>query len=337
MKKVILALAFLWTISAKAQDVHFSNFNAQPLLLNPALSGLNGCDWRVGANFRTQWLGVSQGNTYRTASVFSDFALGKPTKYSNFAGMGLSFISDQAGDLNYNTNRIDFSLAYHLMLKSRARQSISFGLQGGFAHRGFNQSKALFEFDPISGEPVLSAVENFDASTRMYGDAALGVLYSASPRDNSNFYAGFALQHVNQPNISSFNINRDQSERLYMKFTFHGGALIPLSEQVSLMPSYLVLKQGPSYEINVSSYIKYKFSSIPAVKTAIYFGAMYRVLDAVILGARADIKGAQIHFSYDLNLSKLTSASRANGGPEIAVIYTGCFNRKNNDRYCPAF
>ncbi len=319
-----------------SQDIHFTNYNAQPLILNPALTGLNGCDWRVGANFKAQWLGVSQGNTYRTSSVYSDFALGKPTKFSNFGGVGISLFSDQAGDLNYNTNKVDISFAYHIMLNKRATSSLSVGLQGGFAHRGFDQSRALFAFDPITGEPILSSVETFDAQTRFYGDAGAGFLYSTSPKKNSNYFVGLALHHVNQANISSFNINRDQSERMYMKFTLHGGALVPLSDQLGFMPGFMFLKQGPTYEANLTALIKYKFSKIPSVKTAMYFGLAYRVEDAIALIARTDLKGFQIHFSYDLNLSKLTSASKANGGPEVALIYTGCFNRKNNDRYCPA-
>lgn len=323
-------------IAVFGQDIHFSNYNAQPLVLNPALTGLNGCDWRVGGNFKAQWLGVSEGNTYRTSSVFADFAMGKPTKFSNFGGVGISLYSDQAGDLNYNTNKVDISFAYHLMLNKRATSSLSFGLQAGFAHRGFDQSRALFDFDPITGEPILTSIENFDADTRFYGDASLGMLYSTSPTKKSNFFFGLALHHVNQPNISSFNINRDESERMYMKFTFHGGGLIPFNDQLGLMPGLMLLKQGPTYEANISAMMRYKLSKVPSVKTALYFGMMYRLEDAVIAAVRADVKQVQIHFSYDLNVSKLTGASRGNGGPEIALVYSGCFNRKNNDRYCPA-
>lgn len=321
---------------AKAQDIHFSQYNAQPLLLNPATSGLNGRDYRVGANFRTQWYTVSDGNTYRTASVFSDFALGKPTKYSNFAGLGISFFSDQAGDLNYNTNKIDLSLAYHIMLTKKATQSISFGLQGGFAHRGLDQSKALFAFDPITGEPVLSAVENIDNTPLMYGDAGIGFLYSVNPKENSNYFFGLGLQHLSQPNISGFTVNRDASERLYMKATFHGGSLIPLNDHLYLMPGFMILKQGPSSEFTISNYFKFKPSNLPNNRTAFYFGTQYRVLDAFVLSARADVGNFDIHMSYDLNVSQLTSSSRANGGPEVAIIYSGGFNRKNNQRSCPS-
>ncbi|MEZ4916639.1 MAG: PorP/SprF family type IX secretion system membrane protein, partial [Chitinophagales bacterium] len=204
MKKILLYIAvFIFSVATlNAQDIHFTNYNAQPLVLNPAMTGMNGCDWRVGANFRTQWLGVSEGNTYRTVSAFADIAVGKPTKYSNFGGVGLSFFSDQAGDLNYNTNRVDLSFAYHFIINKK--QSISAGIQGAFIHRSFNQSKALYEFDPITGEPVLAAAESFDASTKMYGDANLGFLYSIEPKKNTNYYIGIALHHLNQPNISSF-------------------------------------------------------------------------------------------------------------------------------------
>lgn len=323
-------------ITLVAQDIHFSNYNAQPLILNPATTGLNGCDFRIGANFKAQWLGVSEGNTYRTTSLYGDFAMGKPTKFSNFGGVGISLFSDQAGDLNYNTNKVDVSFAYHLMLNNRGTSSLSFGIQGGFAHRGLDQSKALFQFDPITGEPILSAVESFDADTRFYGDAGAGFLYSTSPKKNSNYFFGLALQHVNQPNISSFNINRDESARMFMKFTLHGGALIPFNNQLGIMPGFMLLKQGPTYEATLTSFLKYKLSQIPTVKTALYFGVMYRIEDAIVIATRADVKAFQIHFSYDLNLSKFTVASRGNGGPEIALVYSGCFNRKNNDRYCPA-
>jgi type IX secretion system PorP/SprF family membrane protein len=262
--------------------------------------------------------------------------MGKPTKFSNFGGVGISLFSDQAGDLNYNTNKVDISFAYHLMLNNRGTSSLSFGIQGGFAHRGLDQSKALFQFDPITGEPILSAIESFDADTRFYGDAGAGFLYSTSPKKNSNYFFGLALQHVNQPNISSFNINRDESERKYMKFTLHGGALIPFNNQLGIMPGFMLLKQGPTYEATLTSFFKYKLSQIPTVKTALYFGVMYRLEDAIVIATRADVKSFQIHFSYDLNLSKFTVASRGNGGPEIALVYSGCFNRKNNDRYCPA-
>ena len=103
------------------------------------------------------------------------------------------------------------------------------------------------------------------------------------------------------------------------------------------MPGFLLLKQGPSFEATISNYFKYKFSNLPNKNTAIYLGLMYRVQDAFIAAARADIKGFSINFSYDINISKLTPQSKANGGPEIGLSYTGCLKRSVNQSYCPNF
>lgn len=337
MKKILLIIIVLGSlVSLKSQDIHFSQYNAQPLLLNPALSGLNECDYRVGGMFRTQWHSVSAGNTYRTSSVFADMAIAKPKKGSNFLGAGISFFSDQAGDLNYNTNKIDISLAYHIIISKRKKQSFSVGLQGGFAHRGLDQSKAIFDYDPVTGQPLLTSGEALDRDPLYYGDVSVGFLYSIAPKPRSSMYFGLAVQHLNQPNISGFR-SRNLNEKQYMKFTGHFGSTIPLSDRFYIQPGFLLLKQGPSFQAVISNYFKYKLSNLPNKNTAFYIGTSYRVLDALVLAARADIKGFSINFSYDINISQLTAVSRANGGPEIGLMYTGCVKRSVNQSYCPDF
>ncbi|MFT4644177.1 MAG: type IX secretion system PorP/SprF family membrane protein [Planctomycetota bacterium] len=339
MKKIlIIVIVLVMALKLSAQDIHFSQYNAQPLLLNPALSGLNECDYRVGALFRTQWFSVSQGNTYRTISAFADMAIVKPRRSSNFLGAGLSVYADQAGDLNYNTTKVDLSLAYHIILDRNTQQSFSLGLQGGFAHRSIDQSKAIFSYDPVTGVPNANpaSIETLNSDPLFYGDLSVGFLWSIKPKPTSSYHVGFAVQHLNQPNISGL-YSQNDNERQYMKFTGHFGSLIPISKRLSIMPGFLLLKQGPSFEANISNYFKFNFSDNPSNKTAIYFGTMYRVLDAVIVAVRADIKGVSLNFSYDINVSKLTPSSKANGGLELAVSYTGCVKREYKKTYCPDF
>ncbi len=337
MRKLLLFVAIVFfAFIAKAQDIHFSQYNVQPLLLNPALSGLNECDYRVGALFRAQWFSISSGNTYRTTSIFADMAIVKPRRGANFLGAGISFFSDQAGDLNYSTNKVDLSLAYHIILDKKTKQSFSIGLQGGFAHKSLDQTKAVFEYDPATGEPVLSNSENIDRDPLYYGDVSAGFLYSFAPKPRSSYHIGFAIQHLNQPNISGF-YSQNENEKLYMKFTGHFGSLIPLTKRLSIMPGFLILKQGPSFEATITNYFKYNFSDLPTNKNAVYLGTMYRVLDAFILAVRADINGFSLNFSYDINVSKLTPSTKANGGPEIGLSYTGCIKRENKETYCPDF
>lgn len=337
MRKIlIIFLTIVIYNSSYAQDIHFSQYNTQALLLNPALSGMNECDYRVGAIFRTQWFSVSQGNTYRTTSVFADMAVFKPRKGSNYLGAGISIFSDQAGDLNYNSNKVDLSLAYHIILDRTTKQSFSLGLQAGFAHRSLDRTKAIFSYDPLTGEPSLSNSEPLKVDPLFYGDVSAGFLWSIKPQHNSSYYLGFAIQHLNQPNISGL-YSKNTNEKQYMKLVGHFGSLIPISDRISLMPGFMLLKQGPSFEANISNYIKYSISDVPNNRTAFYIGTMYRVLDAFIIAARADVKGFSINFSYDINVSKLTPSSKANGGPELSITYTGCMKRTNKQSYCPYF
>jgi type IX secretion system PorP/SprF family membrane protein len=342
LQKAVLgtALGFLCLSGLKAQDIHFSQYNASPLLLNPALSGMNAGDYRVYANFRTQWVTVAAGNTYRTFAGGADMSIGKMTKYNSFAGVGISFFSDQAGDVSLNSNHVDLSFAYHFMLNHKGTMQLSAGLQGGFNHRSINPSKAVFDsqYDPTSGSVNPDGMrENFGRTKIMYADAGLGLVFSAITRKDANYYIGFALNHVNQPKVT-FNINGSEShsERLPMKITLHGGASLPLSNRLALMPNFMILQQGTAWEFNLGCHLRTVLGNLKLSNTAIYFGAQYRgLLDAVIVSGRLDIKGVTCGLSYDINISKLIPSSKTIGAPEISLMYQGSFRKKPHPGHCP--
>lgn len=326
----------------KAQDVHFSQYNSSPLMLNPALAGMNTCDYRAYMNFRVQWPTVSSGNTYRTFAAGGDVSVGKVTKYNSFAGIGVSFYSDQAGALNLSTNHVDLSLAYHFMLNRKGTMQLSAGLQGAINFRSIDPSKATYDsqYDPTTGSYNSSlAGETFGRSKVIYGDAGLGVVYSAMIKDKTNIYFGFALSHVNQPKISFYPSGEKNvlgGERLFMKETFHGGAAIPVGERLTIMPNFLVLLQGPSHEFDLGCNFKTVIGNPKTGATAFHIGAQYRgVLDAVIVNARLDVKGFSGGLSWDINVSKLLPASHSIGAPELALMYQGCFRKKPRPGHCP--
>ena len=67
---LILISNILFPTSAHAQDIHFSQFYASPLTLNPSLTGNFDGLMRFGGNYRNQWASVSV--PYSTASVYTD-------------------------------------------------------------------------------------------------------------------------------------------------------------------------------------------------------------------------------------------------------------------------
>lgn len=346
LRKLFILTGLAVSLNAlNAQDVHFSQYNSCPLLLNPSLAGMNEGDYRVFANFRVQWPTVSSGNTYRTIAGGGDMAIGRITKYNSFAGIGLAFFSDQAGAINLSTNRVVLSVAYHFMLNRRGTMQLSAGLQGSFNYRSIDPTKATFDsqYDPTTGQVTTGAnAETFGRTKVMYGDAGLGLLYSAITRKGTNFYLGFGLDHVNQPKISFYPSGQEVSgtggERLYIKETIHGGVSVPVTNRLFVMPNFLVLIQGPSHEFDLGCNFKTVLGNDPRTSTtAFHIGAQYRgVLDAVIINSRIDVKGFSCGLSYDINVSKLLPASHTVGAPEIMMMYQGAFRKKPHPGHCPA-
>jgi type IX secretion system PorP/SprF family membrane protein len=332
----ILVCAFL-VQAGYAQDIHFSQFNYAPLALNPALAGMGTCDYRVILNARTQWNTVSTGgNTYTTTNASADFALARLTKYNSYLGLGFSVSSDLAGTDNMMQTRFDISLAYHFVMDRRANSSISAGLQFGTNYWGFDPSKATFDqqYNAVAGQydPHLPG-EKFNRSSMIFLDAGAGVVYSQYfKQKRNNFYFGVSFNHVNQPNISWESAglyNSSGAQQLFVKTSVHGGGSFFVGNGTWIMPTYLLLFQGPSQQYNFGSLVKFRIGNNIST-TFFYAGAQFRFpYDAFILQTRIDYKHVMFGFSYDINVSKLVPASQTVGAPELVFMYQGCMSKKS--------
>jgi hypothetical protein len=56
---IILILLFLGCFNIKAQDIHFSQFHKNPLVINPANTGFYNGTHRAGISYKTQWSSIS--------------------------------------------------------------------------------------------------------------------------------------------------------------------------------------------------------------------------------------------------------------------------------------
>ena len=345
----ILIISLLQMVGyAKAQDVHFSQFAMSPLLLNPSLAGLSNGDCRVYANFRTQWNTMSNGDAYRTLAAGADMAIGKSGPSGSFAGIGLSFFSDQSGAVSFNTNNISLTAAYHIMLSRRKNMSLSIGLQGGGYIRGFDVSKAIYDFnyDQSTGSVNTNQRENFSRTQVYYADVSAGLFYTTTLRSGTDMYIGTSLSHINQPRISYFSGATNPgifNERLNMKFTAHGGASIVLNHKLWLIPNFFVMIQGPASQYNAGAMMKIQIGNRVLTRNFLYLGAQARIAnamdipmaDAVIIHARFDYKAFTIGLSYDINVSKLKVSTNTFGAPEVGVMYTIKGKHKSRALYCP--
>ena len=102
------------------------------------------------------------------------------------------------------------------------------------------------------------------------------------------------------------------------------------------MPGLYINHQRNAFEIMYGTYYGYiiqEGSKITGFRkpTMIAGGLFHRFNDAVIVKGLLEIKSFAVGMSYDINLSRLTSASRTVGGFEVFVMYRSRYSKRVKD------
>lgn len=344
MKKYLTIIVLgLASLSLYAQDIHFSQFYASPLNLNPALTGLFNGNLRGVVNYRNQWNSFAPFTTY-AGSV--DVNVGQGFLNNDLIGVGVNFFNDVAGDAEFSTTQANFSMSYIKTLGSRfARNYLSVGFQGGLSQRSVDYSKLTFgsQFNGFEYDPSLATGETVAFENYSFLDLAAGITWMLVPKDEMNFYIGLAFHHLNVPDQSFTGISNDN---LYLRYTGHIGAQIPLNEEVDLVPGVMAMVQGPHQQVNGGLNVKYTINDLSYRETAISLGIWQRMgidelndyrTDATIISARVDYLNLSLGVSYDINVSSLQDASNAMGGPEVSLMFTTNLPQRDRKVDCPRF
>ncbi len=371
---IIFSLS-LGVFSLTAQDIHFSQFYMSPLNLNPAMTGVMNSQVRVIGNYRNQWASVLKSNAFSTYSVSYDqkIAVGR---YDYF-GIGGTFWGDKAGQSDFKTLQGKMSVSYSKRMGGYRSKShyLVVGAEGGVSQRSIDflnlrwgsqhDGEGGYDATAISGE-------NFDRDNFLFADLSAGLMWFTVFDEYSNFYIGGAFSHLNRANQS---FDSEQDIPLYSKFTIHAGAELMGQSRVGLVPGMVAFFQGPSFELNAGTSLKFLMGGRKRSKDAdsqsFQIGAWVRLanrvngvtntivtpgpnpgdppitttvtsddvsiwVDAIILSTRFDYNDFGIGFSYDVNVSNLKPASNSNGAFEFSIIY----NIQGADKrgvYCPNF
>jgi len=345
---LILFFSFIVTSASFGQDRHFSQFYSAPLNLNPALTGAFDAKYRIGLINRDQWRSVLD-NPYKTfaASLEVKFGLDYLFKFAkkDKVAVGLLFFSDKVEGVEFNTNQMSLSLAYHKAMDKAGKSFLTLGIQAGLAQRNINFLD--FDFDD-----EFNQIDAFDLPTNevlprnnfSYGDYAIGLNYATKVSRKARFFLGAGMNHIFEPRISFYQDNEDNrlDEKLYRTYTAHAGANLVLKKSYSLSPRILFLLQGPHMEINAGSNIRISLSGYDG--TAIHLGAFARVvrgvenplgLDAIVPQVALELGGFLLGLSYDVNVQTLANYNTAQGTFEISVAYLGEYD--NETILCPKF
>jgi len=341
---IVYILFLICAIHAFGQDPHFSQFNEQPSLINPALTGAVD-PFRVSLGYKDQWKSVT--NAYKTygASFETRFKQKTWEQLDNFRTMtfkqrstgrlaaGLSAYKDRAGDGNLSLTQLNLSIASFVPLNKN--NFLSVGLQASVVQRKLDNTKLIFsnQYNGTGYDASMISGENFSSQNIIYPDFAGGLLWKYHKTEKKHVTGtkekkamlGVSVYHINKPTQKYLASSKDE---LNMKYVCYGKFLVPISNRFSFEPTCLMQLQGSVNEVLAGGLFKYymsnsaKYTGI-SKQTCLSFGGYYRNMDAAIVNVMLELQDQYaIGFSYDVNTSQLKTASYSRGGMEITLRYS---------------
>lgn len=336
---IILLFTIFSIFEVKSQDARFSQLYANPLLLNPAMTGIYEGKFRFVANYRELYSSVLQNTAFKTIS--SSFDIRFPVQRNDYAGFGINVLRDDVGLANFSRFQTNLGGSFMKKLKgSRYNHNSQFlvvGGQLGVGQRGYNWDGLWFsqQYNEETSAVDFSANngENFSQdNTGLYLNFNAGLMWYTVLEDNASFYIGGALHHVNTPNIS-FLGNKD--EILHRRWVGHLGGELPLNKQLSLLPAAAVFTQNKSMSTTAGANFRYtnrEWKEV-ALRTGGWLHFSNRLesgflVDAFIIMAVLETEKWNFGLSYDITTSSLTDANNARGAFEISLTYIHPEKRK---------
>ncbi len=304
-----------------AQDIHFSQFYASPLTLNPSLSGFHDGSYRIAGIYRNQWRSVT--TPYQTYGASFDMRL-LEKKIKDVFGVGASIVYDKAGDGDLSLMSTMASASYHKVLGKEKKHFIGIGIQLGFVQRSLDYNSLSFPAQYLNGDFDLTQPngETFSGTSINYFDMNAGLLWTSKFGKRLGVFAGGTFFHLTQPKESFLGKN---DYRLHLRELVHAGLNIKASEHFYITPNALFMFQNKAREMNFGSAVEYHFNDTH--NTIVSLGGWYRLDDAPIVSASVEHRGIRLGVAYDVNTSDLEPASSNRGAFEISIMYIGKINR----------
>ncbi len=301
-----------------AQDIHYSQFNTNPIYLNPANTGAIDGLFRCGINQKTQWLSVTK--PYVSFSASFDAPVYKSNSRRHFIGLGAQVNTDRAGDSRYSNTLGSLNVSYTKALDRKNHNKLSIGIYTAFLQRSINYAALSFDEQYVGGEfhennPIS---ENLGKEKYIFFDCGAGISWSLTPNKTSSYNVGIALSHLTQPNLTLF----DDRSPLHIKTTAYATARIAIVQNYFIIPMFysafqhqyreFVFGTNFEYEYHKKNYSNHLFAG---------GGLFYRWRDALIVCAHVQWENIRLGLSYDINFSSLVKASHARGGFELSLYY----------------
>lgn len=298
-------LIYLFSISVFAQqDPQFSQYMFTHAYMNPAYVGINNQTEIIGL-YRSQWTGF-RASTDNSSGVPISQMISVSTKIRALnSGVGLYIANDKLAALS--NLYVRGSYAYHINLSENTK--IGLGVNVGIYRAGIDNS-LLRPND--RNDPVIDFISNNPSNTKI--DIGAGVWLQ-----NKNFYAGFSLNHINQPSLFRHNLNdKTYQSLIYQHYYFTAGYNARLNENWMLAPS--IITKG---DLKKFSNLQFDFSALAIYNNYKFWGGLsYRHLDALVaIVGIGLLKNNALRVGYSFDLTIIGNAAKAGTSHEIMASY----------------
>src|SRR5699024_333761 len=197
----IFSVVAIYT-TGTTQDFSYTQVFAHTSTLNPSLTGLHNGQYKASLLYRNQWIKAVD-KPFTMAGGYVDLRSSLPIKAASkdAFGLGLGFVSEKQGIIEYKKNNFNINLAYHKALDHAGLHVLSGGAQLGFLQNSVGYENITF-YDQFDGTDFnLGTAEDLPANTINMLDVGAGVHYQYQYQQNL-FSAGVSVFHANAPDIS---------------------------------------------------------------------------------------------------------------------------------------
>lgn len=321
---MVILLLLVGSRTTWAQDVNFTQFYADKIYLNPALTGSGPCK-RIFSSYRNQWPALR--NSFVTYTLSYDQEV-----EGMHGGIGLRVMHDSQGSGLFS--RTEVGGAYSFQFALNKNTAVLMGVYAaGF---GFSQNVSGLVFPNQLGPngSTLPSTETLGKGATSFDFAAGAAIYS------DFYYAGVAVHHLATPVYYSAG---HQDVRMPRKITAHAGLKYVVEadkrfgyETFSISPNLIFQYQANEPVVNYGVYVQY---------TAFVFGTWLRQVDWAAIGNWSlllgfDLDTWRMGYSYDINTSQIGPGT--GGSHELTASYL--FGCQKKPKYkgvgtitCPAF
>jgi type IX secretion system PorP/SprF family membrane protein len=305
----LFVFLFLTLSRTLGQDPHFSQFYANPLYLNPALTGTATCS-RFSLNFRDQW--PSFPGNFVTFSGSYDQHISKL-----HGGVGVLFSGDIAAAGIYQTYIA--GAIYNFRVQATHRFFLQFALQGNYLFSSLNWTKLRLASQILNtGVPVdLPQNQNNHLSKSQF-DLGFGFV-GYTPY----IYFGLAVHHLLPLQMNFFRGSNNNFDKIWEpKWTAHVGGKITIIQKLKsgtnfgdifFHPNIVFITQGKFHYLHEGFYFNFYPLTIGA-----WLRHNFKSFDAIIVSCGVEYKIFRIGYSYDFNLTKL---ERTGGAHEVSLQF----------------